>query len=62
MLTPPYAVPVFRVMTIVATALSREASGDMVHRVISHSSEHGPVEVHFEMPGPARSPDDNDRC
>ncbi len=32
--TSPYVVPVYRAMTIVGTALSRDAHGDMVHTTV----------------------------
>jgi hypothetical protein len=32
--TSPYVVPVYRAMTIVGTALSRDEHGDMVHTTV----------------------------
>lgn len=36
--TSPYVVPVYRAMTIVGTALSRDENGDMVHTTVTSTT------------------------
>lgn len=36
--TSPYVVPVYRAMTIVGTALSRDEHGDMVHTTVTSTT------------------------
>jgi hypothetical protein len=49
MITSPYLVPEFRGLTIVGTALSKDLTGDMTHRIVSDTTLPEAVEVVFEL-------------
>ncbi len=47
--TSPYRVPVYRGITIVSTALSRDEHGDMVHTLIVTTTLPDEVAVVYEL-------------
>jgi hypothetical protein len=49
MQTSPYVVPVFRGMTVVGTALSRDVDGDLVHRLTTTSTVPGDPLIHYDV-------------
>ncbi len=51
MTTTPYLIPEFRGLTIVGTALSRDASGTMAHRITTDTTLPDAVEVVYQVTG-----------
>ncbi len=49
MTTSPYLVPEFRGLTIVGTALTKDLSGDMTHRIVTDTTFPEVVVVVFEL-------------
>jgi hypothetical protein len=41
-------IPSYRGLTVVGRVIERDATGDMVHRVVSHTT-HGPCEVTYRL-------------
>lgn len=46
--TSPYVVPVYRGLTIVSTALSRDTNGELVHAIVHSTTLGERVEVVYE--------------
>ncbi len=45
----PVIIPVYRAVTIVSTALSRDRDGDMAHIIVTDTTLTEPVTVVFEL-------------
>jgi len=45
----PVIIPVYRAVTIVGSALSRDSDGDMVHLIVTDTTLSEPVIVLFEL-------------